>query len=274
MAEQLGGGLQSRSTGVQIPSPALPHFYRLIFLRSQAGDVDSAAGLAAVFFDFDNTLFDSASILPRAQRLVATLIVDFLGNKAEVDEVFRIVRHVERVLEMQGVYDRDRVWRHVLWELGFDGDVDEGLLREWSMAYWTEYMKGNVFPETYEVLERLSHRYVLGLVTNTDGLKGMKRLRLEKTSIKHFFKAVVVAGDDIPEVKPNPKPFLKAAELIRIHPSRCMMVGDDPLNDVAGAKAAGMKAVLLDRLGGKRFVIKPDYIIPSLKGLLEIVNEL
>ncbi len=235
--------------------------------------MDRPADLAAVFFDFDNTLVDSASVLPKAQRRAAEMIAIFLRNTAAVEEVFWIVRHVERVLEMQGVYDRDRVWRHVLWELEFDGDVDEGLLREWSMAYWTEYMRGKVFFEVYEVLERLSQQYMLGLVTNTDGLKGMKRLRLEKTSLKHFFKTVIVAGDDVPEVKPSPKPFLKAAELVKAHPSKCMMVGDDPLNDIAGAKAAGMKTVLLDRVGGKKWVIKPDHIISSLKELVEIVNE-
>uniref|UniRef100_A0A7C5L8D0 HAD family hydrolase n=1 Tax=Caldiarchaeum subterraneum TaxID=311458 RepID=A0A7C5L8D0_CALS0 len=228
-------------------------------------------GLKAVFFDFDNTLVDSASVLPHAQRRVAGEIARFLNGSVDVDMVFSTVKHVERVLEMQGLYDRDRIWMHVLWELGFDGRVDDGLLRSWSLAYWEEFMKGEVFPETVEVLERLSKHYSLGVVTNTDGLYGMKRMRMEKKGLNRFFKVVVVAGEDIPEAKPSPRPFLLAAEMIDVKPSECVMVGDDPVNDVAGAKAAGMTAVLLDRSGGKTCPVKPDHVIKSLNQLLDLL---
>ncbi|MDW8359476.1 MAG: HAD family hydrolase [Candidatus Caldarchaeum sp.] len=232
------------------------------------GSTELGSVLKAVLFDFDNTLVDSARVLPLAQRRVAAEVAGFLG--VGFDGALEAVRRVEAVLEKQGVYDRDRMWMHVLRELGFNGVVEERLLRSWTLAYWEEYAKGEVFPEAPQVLRALGSRYSLGLVTNTDGLDGMKRFRLERKGLKGFFKVVVVAGEDVPEVKPSPRPFLHAAELMGVRPAECVMVGDDPVNDVSGAKAAGMRAVLLDRSGGKPVVLKPDHVVSTLSSLLTL----
>ncbi|MCS6769194.1 MAG: HAD family hydrolase [Candidatus Caldarchaeum sp.] len=232
------------------------------------GSTELGSVLKAVLFDFDNTLVDSARVLPLAQRRVAAEVAGFLG--VDFDGALEAVRRVEAVLEKQGVYDRDRMWMHVLRELGFNGVVEERLLRSWTLAYWEEYAKGEVFPEAPQVLRALGNRYSLGLVTNTDGLDGMKRFRLERKGLKGFFKVVVVAGEDVPEVKPSPRPFLHAAELMGARPAECVMVGDDPVNDVSGAKAAGMRAVLLDRSGGKPVVLKPDHVVSTLSSLLTL----
>ncbi|MEM0384259.1 MAG: HAD family hydrolase [Candidatus Caldarchaeum sp.] len=228
--------------------------------------------MRAVFFDFDNTLVDSLSVLPAAQRRAAELIAGFLGGDVDVEEVLSVVRLVERVVEMQGVYDRDVVWAHVLRELGFDGRPEAGVLRSWTHAYWEEYSKGKPFPDAVKVLAELQKHRRLGLITNTDGLLGMKRRRLSISGLERFFDVVVVAGEDTPEAKPSPRPFLKAVSVLGLRPGDCLMVGDDPVNDVAGSKSAGLAAVLVDRRGGRPCPVKPDYVVSSLTQVLEVVG--
>lgn len=228
--------------------------------------------MKAVLFDFDNTLVDSAAVLPVAQRRVAEEIVAYYGGSLDVEEVARVVAWVEHVVERQGLLNRDLIWEHVFQSLGLNNSPPEDQLRRWSSIYWTEYMKGPLFPDAVAVLEKLQNRYVLGMVTNTDGLPGMKMHRLMRSGVFRFFKAVVVAGEDVPEIKPSPRPFLHAAQLLSAKPQECIMVGDDPVNDVLGAKSAGMAAVLLDRHGDKPCPVKPDYVVKSLTELLELLD--
>ncbi|MEM2765350.1 MAG: HAD family hydrolase [Candidatus Caldarchaeum sp.] len=228
--------------------------------------------LKAVLFDFDNTLVDSAAALPLARRRVAEEIVAYYGNSLDVEEVAQVVAWVEHVAERLGILDRDLIWEHVIHSIGMDTSPSADILRRWSSVYWTEYMKGPLFPDTVSVLENFGRRYVLGMVTNTDGMPGMKMHRLERSGLLKFFKAVVIAGEDVPETKPSPRPFLHAAKLLNIKPEECIMVGDDPVNDVLGAKSAGMHAVLLDRQGGKPYPVKPDHIVKSLRELLALLD--
>ena len=54
--------------------------------------------------------------------------------------------------------------------------------------------------------------------------------------------AVVISGDTTPHAKPHPEPLFEAARRLRIDPKRCMYVGDDHRDIVAGL-AAGMGTV-------------------------------
>jgi HAD superfamily hydrolase (TIGR01549 family) len=51
------------------------------------------------------------------------------------------------------------------------------------------------------------------------------------------------------KVKPSPTIFRAALELLEVEPEAAVMVGDSPDDDVAGAEAIGMRALLLDREG-------------------------
>lgn len=225
----------------------------------------------AVFFDFDNTLVDSAEVLPKAQHKAAELIAAHLGRPEMFEEIFSTIRRVERILELQGVYNRDRFWLHVLAEVGFNDSVDEDILRAWTEAYWSEYMQHKLFPDAIEVLEQLKGRVRLGMVTNTDGLPGMKRKRLETTGVLRYFDVVVIAGEDGVEPKPSPRPFSMAVKALGLRPWECLMVGDHPVNDIAGAKSAGLYTALLDPEGVKPCSVKPDYVVSRLSEVVDIV---
>lgn len=54
--------------------------------------------------------------------------------------------------------------------------------------------------------------------------------------------AAVVGGDSTPHAKPHPAPLLEAARQLDLPPSRCIYVGDDERDVVAGL-AAGMSTV-------------------------------
>lgn len=61
-----------------------------------------------------------------------------------------------------------------------------------------------------------------------------------------FHSAVaIVSGDTTPHAKPHPAPLLEAARRMGIEAARCLYVGDDERDIIAG-KAAGMRTVAAD----------------------------
>lgn len=77
--------------------------------------------------------------------------------------------------------------------------------------------------------------------------------------------AAVVTAASVGVAKPDAKPFVVALERLGVDAAQTVHVGDDPVTDVAGARAAGLSALLLDRSGRA-----PD----SLRDLSELAGRL
>jgi putative hydrolase of the HAD superfamily len=60
---------------------------------------------------------------------------------------------------------------------------------------------------------------------------------------------VIVTAAAIGAAKPDARPFQAALERLGSDAASTVHVGDDPVTDIAGARAAGLSAVLLDRSG-------------------------
>ena len=97
-----------------------------------------------------------------------------------------------------------------------------------------------LFPGVEELLAQLVEAgWAWGIVTN-------KVTRLTTPLVRHLaleqHSAVVVCGDTTAHSKPHPEPLLHAARQVGVQPGRCLYVGDDQRDIVAG-KAAGMKTI-------------------------------
>ena len=57
----------------------------------------------------------------------------------------------------------------------------------------------------------------------------------------------VVTSAEVGAAKPDPRPFLQGLALAGVAPDEAVHVGDSPENDVAGARAAGVRPLLVDR---------------------------
>jgi phosphoglycolate phosphatase-like HAD superfamily hydrolase len=85
----------------------------------------------------------------------------------------------------------------------------------------------------------LGRGFAWGVVTNKS-----KRFTLPLTRQMPLFASAgaVVSGDTTPHAKPHPQPLLEAARQLNLEPARCIYVGDDERDIVAGL-AAGMGTV-------------------------------
>jgi HAD superfamily hydrolase (TIGR01509 family) len=86
------------------------------------------------------------------------------------------------------------------------------------------------------------------LVTNTG--RGLTERALDTIGREHF--AVTVCGDEVPRGKPDPDPYLRAAELLGVDPGACLAVEDSP----TGALSA-------ERAGAAVLVVECDVPVPD-----------
>ncbi len=98
----------------------------------------------------------------------------------------------------------------------------------------------SIFDGVAEMLEALQLRQLRwGIVTN----KSMRFTDPLTRSMPLLAAAeVVISGDTTPHAKPHPAPLLEAARRLGVNPGRCIYVGDDERDIVAG-HAAGMATV-------------------------------
>jgi phosphoglycolate phosphatase len=93
-----------------------------------------------------------------------------------------------------------------------------------------------VYPGVVEGLEALrAARFPLACVTNKSGR--FTAPLLDYLGLTGYF-AQVVAGDTLPQKKPDPAPLLYACRNFAIEPREMLMIGDS-LNDAEAARAAG-----------------------------------
>jgi beta-phosphoglucomutase len=86
---------------------------------------------------------------------------------------------------------------------------------------------------------------------------------LDNLEIRKYFSAIVSA-DDVVISKPDPETFLKAAELLHIEPSGCLVFEDAPKGAEAATRA-GMKSVVLTTMHNRNDFPQTDNVLAFIK---------
>lgn len=209
-------------------------------------------GIKAVLFDLDETLIDDFPGLERCHRAVAKRLQSYLQRRAvgvNEEELFQLITKLDDKMNFERKYIRNDWWPMLVEKMGLKIELPPALLEELTRIYWKTFAENSrPYPDAEPTLEYLrSKGYRLGMVTDTDGTKGIKEMRLKQLNFINKFDVIIISGEDTPKTKPDPGPFLLAAERLGVRPEECVFVGDKPFTDIVGGKAAGMKTILVKR---------------------------
>jgi FMN hydrolase / 5-amino-6-(5-phospho-D-ribitylamino)uracil phosphatase len=137
--------------------------------------------------------------------------------------------------------------------------------------FWVQVTRTD--PEAVPMLTTLRGRGLrLGVLSSTSWPAAWHEDWLRRDGVLHLVDACVWSSD-LPFTKPHPRAFLTAMEAVGVaDPGRCVYVGDRPYDDISGAKAAGMRAVLVphsDIPAAQRVPVdvQPDGVIQRLSEL-------
>jgi putative hydrolase of the HAD superfamily len=236
--------------------------------------------ILAVCFDLDGTLLRDDRMGGIIEAVIALLVARHPWLSADAlrranDRHWQATWRAAEVSWCRGELSltavSTRIWEATLADFGVvdaPAVVDACLLQErLECASW------RLYDESSGVMAALRERGVrLALITN--GPSDLQRAKLEAVGLTDAFETVVVSGDRGVE-KPRAEIFQVALEGLGVDAERALHVGDSRSADVAGARAAGMTAVWLDRSGTPGFRpddVGADAIVTDLGGLLPLVE--
>ena len=216
--------------------------------------------MQAVLLDLDHTLYSRAE----TYRAMAPHMKAFFSLPVDADTLADLLFEADD----RCFYDED-------WQFVGSSGMHAYLARFFEppappafRAYMNDQLPyfSRPYPFTHPVLSRLlAAGLPLGLVTN--GKSSMQETKLRVLGIAPYFSHLLCAGDE-GLLKPDPAVFLEAAEALGAAPGETLFVGDNPLDDISGAKAAGMAAAWVRRRGPYPAAFPPpDFEIESIEEL-------
>jgi len=231
----------------------------------------------AVLFDLDETLIDVQTGLKATHHAVARWLCGYLarsGVKVTEESVRTKLRALDDRMNVATKYNRDAWWPVLLEEINVKQKISRSLVKELTRLYWATYAGvSEPYPDAEPMLVYLKGKgYKLGLVADTDGREGWKKRRIKRFRFAGLFDTIVIGGEDTPRTKPDPESFLLAASKLGLQASECVFVGDKPFTDIKGAKAAGMRTILLKRRDWG-ISERADFTISSLAELPHVLGE-
>lgn len=181
----------------------------------------------AVVFDMDGLLVDTETVYHRAVVLAA----------AEMGREFP----TELFLSMIGL-----TWAHNEHQLvaHFGPDFDAAGFRAAASAKFHELalVEATLKTGVVEILDRLDELGLPRAIATSSHHREVEA-HMGHHGIRHRFHHVVAHGD-YPRPKPNPDPYLLAAERLGVDPAQCLAL-EDSHNGVRAAAAAGMMTVMV-----------------------------
>jgi HAD superfamily hydrolase (TIGR01509 family) len=223
---------------------------------------------AAIFFDVDFTLIHPG---PRFQGTGYQAACARHGVAVDAGRFERAVSGAAAVLESADqLYDPEifvRYTQRIIELMGGDRPEAEAVARELYQD-WAGHEHFTLYDDVRGVLERLSGRGIrLGLISNSH--------RCLESFLTHFQLDGLISGAvssaELGYMKPHPRIFRAALELLQVRADASVMVGDSLAHDVLGARGAGMHGVLLARGGCADRPHEDVPVITSLGELIELV---
>ena len=194
--------------------------------------------IKAVFFDIDDTLYDTSGFAKLARKAALKAMID-AGLPLSPTEAYLILREI--IKEKGSNYDKhfNILTKRVMGE-------EKPLLIALGMITYhnVKFALLRLFPDTMSTLIYLKKsNYQMGVISN--GLTIKQWEKLIRLGLYHFFDEVVTSQEAESE-KPDHIIFQLALERMGCKAEESVMVGNKFSEDILGATKAGMSAILVN----------------------------
>lgn len=200
-----------------------------------------ANNIRVISFDLDDTLWPGMPTILAAENKLYRFLQE---NVSVITQRYDMMQLRDRRRELLSRYPELAHDLTALRLRSFEALADEfGLDREWIRPafelFYEARQQVSLFPDVAPVLEALQQQYRLASLTNGNADP-------EKTGVAHWFEYSlnsITAGS----LKSQPMIYRQLQRQMGVSAGEHVHVGDDPENDVLGAKTAGAFAIWLNR---------------------------
>lgn len=225
--------------------------------------------IKAIFFDIDDTLYDSSLQSDLARRNALRAMIE---AGLDIDEEAGIAALQNTVQKFGSNYEYH--FNELLKKVGYDSNPR--IIAAGIVAYHTTKIAHLVpYPDTIPTLLKLRDwGYNLGVITDGRAVKQWEKLI--RLGLQHFFDTVIIS-EEVKSQKPYTAIFKQALKQVKCSAKDALMVGDRIDKDISGAKKAGIATVQI--LRGKYInqcpkdsYEEPDYVIQNLKDIFYVLK--
>ena len=198
-----------------------------------------------VFFDLDRTLWDfEKNSLQTLTELVEQFNLLDKGVDSNINFIKKYRVHNERLWDL---YRDDKIKKQELRGKRFfltlkDFGIEDSILAEKIGLEYVRIspLKKALLPYAKDVLTYLKQKYKLHIITN--GFEEVQHIKLTKSGLSTFFN-YIITSEKVGVKKPNVKIFDYALKKASVNKHQAVVIGDDLIADILGAKNAGIHQI-------------------------------
>ncbi len=221
-------------------------------------------------FDLDDTLWPCKPTILRAEELLYQWLSQQVPAITERYDIYRL-RDKRRTLLNdfpELAYDLTQLRIKSFVMLAEEFDLTDDWIQPAFEIFYEARQQVTLFDDVEPVLDELAKNYQLASLTNGNA-------DIVKTGVNHWFD-FSLSSAMVGKLKSEPDIYRQLHKLANIEAKQMIHIGDDPRNDVAGAKSAGVYAIWLNR-EQKPWLLEdcePDASIASLHELPRLLQNL
>jgi putative hydrolase of the HAD superfamily len=217
----------------------------------------------AIFFDLDDTLTDRKATL---RRFAVQYLKDFKTHLEIAANTFAL--ELERA-DGGGYRSRSEMFQILLETLPWKiVPTRDGFLTYWINTFPRLALP---MPGMLETLITLKSRgFKLGIITN--GQSFQQQTKIEALEVRGLFDTILVSAE-VNLRKPSLEIYQLALERLGVEADQAWMVGDHVVNDVLGARGAGLTGVWLHHESRVWDACEPNHLeIQSFPKMLDLLE--
>jgi len=195
---------------------------------------------AAILFDFDGVLVDSAACIERTwhrwsvdHKLDPSQVIETAHGRRTIETLQLVAPHLNAEQEIAALAE-------------IESNTMEGVFE---------------VPGAHALIQRLPPT---SWAVVTSGLRRIATRRLRHVGLP--IPGVLVCADDLQRGKPDPEGYLAAAALLGVAAAGCVVIEDAPAGIAAG-RAAGMRTIAVRGTYGREALAAADYGVSHLAAL-------
>ncbi len=190
----------------------------------------------AVIFDLDDTLYPHIQHVHSGFAAVATYVDRHCGVPAR--DVYGSLRR------MRELGHRGTEFQRLCQAYRLDSAIVSDLIREYQTHTPQLWLKHGALSALSALREAGWRTAIL-----TNGDPSIQVRKVQALGLETLVDHVVYASEHAPGGKPARAPFIEVLRRLQVAPESTVMVGDDPVNDIEGARAVGIRTIFLAGAG-------------------------